>query len=313
MFATAARRLPARARRNLLAYAGPVLISLTIATWVLLLVTGWALIFHPALGTGIVAAKGATDTGFSTALYFSGFTITTLGTGDVVPVSPVYRALTVAEAAVGFSVLTMVLTYFLSIYGSITARKTFASSLHHHTFDTGTPVQFVLGISRVDDISRGSEHLSQLARFLTHTAETHRSYPVLRYFHFRDDRYALPRLLLLALDTVTLLRSALDDRRYEALLRSPVVFELHATGLELLNELVPEAKTTGTALQRQREWAQRFSDNVDLLRTGGLTVVADVRAGSEAYVALREGWDRPLRALAGAMVYEWDHVEGATW
>lgn len=247
-FAAVARHLSETRRRSFLAYSGPVQISLSISTWVVLLVVGWALVYHPALGSGLVASSGPTDTGWDTAIYFSGFSITTLGTGDVIPTTAVYRVLTVVEAAVGFSVVTMVLTYFLSIYGSITSRKTFGSSLHHHTYDTGSATQLIVCISKTGQVGCGSEQLTQLAGFLTHTVETHRSYPVLRYFHFRDPRYALPRLLLVSLDTAALLRSALDERCYERLLGSPVLFEMHAAALELLDELVPEARE-GAALR----------------------------------------------------------------
>jgi hypothetical protein len=307
LFAVVAGRLSERRRRDLLAYSGPAQILVTFTTWLVLLVTGWALVFHPALGSGVVASTGRTDAGWATAFYFSGFAITTLGTGDVVPASGLYRILTVAEAALGFSVFTMVLTYFLSIYGSITSRKTFSSSLHHRTYDTGSPAQLLVGMSRVGDIDRGSEQLSQLAHFLTYTMETHRSYPVLRYFHFRDARYALPRLLLLALDTVALLRLALDDSYYEGLGRSPVVFELQAAGMELLTELVPEAPDPGASPSRRKDLTEHFRHAVDVLRADGLKVTSDDRA--EEYVALREVWDGRLRALAAAMVYPWNLVE----
>lgn len=56
-------------RRNLLSYNGPVLITVALAVWLLLLVVGWAMIYKPALGTSIRASSGVTDTGWATALY----------------------------------------------------------------------------------------------------------------------------------------------------------------------------------------------------------------------------------------------------
>ena len=110
LFATVGRRLPRGRRRRFLAYSGPVQISATILTWVTLLVAGWAMVFAPALGESVRASQGPTDTGFGTALYFSGFALTTLGTGDVVATTATYRVMTVAEAALGFSAFTMALT-----------------------------------------------------------------------------------------------------------------------------------------------------------------------------------------------------------
>lgn len=65
-------------RRNLLSYSGPVLITVTLSVWFLLLVLGWAMIYQPALGTAIRASSGPTDTGWATAVYYSGFNLTTL-------------------------------------------------------------------------------------------------------------------------------------------------------------------------------------------------------------------------------------------
>jgi len=96
-------RLPYRSpqsRRGLLSYNGPVQIAVTIVVWLLLLVLGWALVFQPALGNGVVASIGTTDTGWAPAIYFSGFALTTLGTGDLVPATGAYQLLTVTEAAV---------------------------------------------------------------------------------------------------------------------------------------------------------------------------------------------------------------------
>ena len=123
-------------RRNLLSYSGPVLITVTLSVWFLLLVLGWAMIYQPALGTAIRASSGPTDTGWATAVYYSGFNLTTLGVGDVAANTGAYRLLTVAEAAVGFAFFSMVITYFLSVYSSLTSRNAFAQGLHHLTGKT---------------------------------------------------------------------------------------------------------------------------------------------------------------------------------
>jgi hypothetical protein len=35
----------------------------------------------------------------------------------------------------------------------------------------------------------------------------------------------------------------------------------------------------------------------------------DIDAGADEYIALRTEWDRPVHALAAAMLYEWDAIE----
>lgn len=309
-FAVVGRRLSEGARRHLLAYSGPVQIAVSIFVWVALLLVGWALVYQPALGHGISAAQGATDTSFVTAVYFSGFTLTTLGTGDVVATTGAYRLLTIAEAAFGFSVFTMVLTYFLSIYSALVARRSFSATLHHRTFDTGSAVQLLVGLADDGELPQARQQLSAVAEFLTQTAETHRSYPVLRYFHFRRHRYALPRVLLLALSSATLAQAALASDRYRGLIRSSAVYQLTASGSEALQELAPRTGDVRHPDDAQvAAWRRLFRQDVDILRSAGVAVVDDLDQGADEYVALRERWDAPLRALSTHMLYEWEDIE----
>ncbi|KQX69753.1 potassium channel family protein [Angustibacter sp. Root456] len=310
-FAMLARPMRHRTRRRFLAYSGPVQIAVTILVWVALLMVGWALVYQPALGHGISAAQGHTNTDFATALYYSGFSLTTLGTGDVIASTDLYRLLTIAEAALGFSAFTMVLTYFLSVYNALVSRKSFSATLHHRTFDTGDPVQLLVGLADDGDLPQSRPQLSTIAEFLTHTAETHRSYPVLRYFHFRQHRYALPRLLLLALDSATLVQTALAGDRYRGLIRSSAVYQLVAAGMQTLQELVPRAEAKSPDDERIAHWRSRFCAEVEVLRAAGLAVVADVQQGADEYVALRARWDAPLRTLSDEMLYDWKDIEVA--
>jgi hypothetical protein len=57
---TVARRVrdPDR-RRRLLGYSGPVQITVGLAAWIVVLVAGWAMVFQPALGTGVVGSDPA--------------------------------------------------------------------------------------------------------------------------------------------------------------------------------------------------------------------------------------------------------------
>ena len=137
LFRGVALALPgAKGRGRLLAYAGPSLLILSITLWVVLLLVGFALIVHPALGSAIRSTSDPTSTDFATALYYAGFSLTTLGTGDIVPFTGFQRLLTVLMAGVGFSVLTLSLTFLTSVYSALVRRNTFALGLHHRTAGT---------------------------------------------------------------------------------------------------------------------------------------------------------------------------------
>ena len=105
-------------RHRLLTFAGPTLLVVILLTWLLLLWIGFALITWPALGNSIQKSSGTTPTGFAAALYYSGFTLATLGYGEIVPQTGVFRVIAVVESLIEFTVLTLSLTYLFSVYSA---------------------------------------------------------------------------------------------------------------------------------------------------------------------------------------------------
>ena len=307
-FRLAGRMTTGPRRRDLLSYSGPVLITATLSAWFLLLVVGWAMIYKPALGTGIRASSGATDTGWATALYFSGFNLTTLGVGDVAPTTGVYRLLAITEAALGFASFSMVITYFLSVYSSLIGRNAFAQGLHQLSGNTGDAAELIARLAEGDDLSEARRHLSEKAGFLRDTHQTHRFYPVLRYFHYREAYYALPRVLLVALDTAALIRSALHAERHARVIHSPALNGLFDAAMALMHELIPGVRPLPPSKRQVEEWRDRFRAARARLRDAGLRVCDDPEAGAAEYVALRGRWEQPVRELAATMLYEWDEI-----
>lgn len=302
----AGRRVHGRRRRELLSYAGPTLVVLTLAAWVSLLLLGWATMYKPALGSSIIASSGPTDTSWTTALYYSGFALTTLGTGDVVATSGLYRMLTIAESGIGFLTFSMVITYFLSVYSNLPGRNAFAQGLHHRTLGTGDAAVLLASMAHGAEL-HATGILRSTAASLREIYQSHRSYPVLRYFHYRDPEYSLPRMLLTALDTATLIRTVLDPECHAALIRSVAVTELVAAAEDLLGELAP-SRVAGVAEREAVEWRNRIADAAHRLTAAGAHVRADRDAAADAHVAVRASWDPRLRALAAATLYDWAEV-----
>lgn len=126
---------------------------------------------------------GSTPTDFVTAIYYSGYTLTTLGTGELTPQTSTYRLIMILEAVLGFSVLTMTLTYFESVYSHPIERNTFALSLHHRTARTADAAELLASIGSSEDFdSSVRQDISNMAQKLLNILESHHSYPTLGYF-----------------------------------------------------------------------------------------------------------------------------------
>jgi hypothetical protein len=230
-----------------------------------------------------IASEGQTPTDFITALYYSGFSLTTLGVGDLVPKTAIYQLLTLIEAALGFSSFTITITYFLSLYNALIARNTFALSLYHRTDGTGDAAELIARLGASGELRGVQQDLSHIARDLIELLELQHSYPVLLYFRFRETYYTLPRVILLTIDTATLIKSALNADKYRSLVRSTAVVELWGGGMQILSELsqsiLPKSRRQ---CDRQTElaWRQRYHHAVKRLSTEGIETAGDLEAGA---------------------------------
>ena len=301
---TLARRFSGSRRMAVLTYSGPLQVLLTVIAWLVLLVVGWALIYFPALGEQIRDSSGPTDTGFATALYFSGFSLATLGTGDVVAGSSGYRLLSVLQAVTGFSVITLMITYFLSIYSALPTRNAFAMKLHHRSLRTDDAAVVVAALVS-DSPETVREHLEDTADFMRETTHSTRAYPVLRNFQYVDAYYSLPLMLLSALDTLALVGSTLDRDEYDGLPRTSALDEMSLAAEGLLHELVPSPEVGEPSEQTKQLWRRRQAEAIAVMQDHGVGARSDDDAAEE-YIRLRTKWDAHLAALAEDMAHEWD-------
>lgn len=301
------RGLPRRWRRRILAYAGPTHVAATLLAWFALLVIGWAAIYRPALGAGIVAAQGSTVRSWGTALYFSGYTLTTLGLGDVVAASPAYRALTVIEAAMGFMTFTLVISYFLTVYSTLTGRNAFALSLHQRSGGTGRGVDIVRALWQEGPASAAIQ-LAEMATEMRRLVQTHTSYPVLRSFHDEREYDALPLILQTCWETAALLRTTVlvPAERPELTGSSPR--EIAASVEELCTRVVRTPIERGPLPADRKRWLADHVRTREELQAAGVPIRDDA---VEAYLEARAGWEPAVAMLAHHLLYEWDTPAGS--
>lgn len=307
-----------RSRRDTaLSHAGPLLLALTVALWVSLLLFGFALVYLPALGKGIVPTSDQDWTGFASAVYFSGTALTTVGFGDLVPREPPYRLIAVAQAALGFSVVTLSLTYFLSIYNALIQRNAFALELDLACGGRADATELVVSLTRGEDMQDARANLTSLGRSLLVLLEGHQSYPIIHYYRRREVAYATARIALLTLDAAALIRTVLDRRCYDALITSSAVRVFWGAGLTLVSqtgrEILPDRLIREYGRNpNHASWRQRYLEACDRFAAAGLEVVEDREAGAQRYIELRGEWDRFAKAFADYMAYDWWRIDPLT-
>ena len=225
LFRLAAGWIP-RHRDAVLSFAGPIIVVLMLGAWTWILNLGTALIVWPNLGTSITNTSGPTDTSFLTALYAGGISLSVVGASNYAPQTTGFRMFYLFNSVIGTSVLSLIVTYLMQIYNALQRRAAVSLRAHLSTGETGDAADLVAGLGPHGQFSAGYSRLSEFAGQVTELREAYNLYPALLYFRDKEALHAMARVVLVALDAVSLIKSGLDDRELAWLKESAAVDEL---------------------------------------------------------------------------------------
>lgn len=213
-----ARRLAGRPGSPVMVSAGPVVVLLTIGCWLALLWGGWTLVFAADPEAVISSSTRAPASGWS-RVYFTGFTVFTLGVGDYIANGQPWEVLTAVAVMTGLGLTTLAITYLVPVVSAVVDRRVQANTVAGMG---ATPQDIVVSGLRGHQFAYFDHRLRQLSDGLLETAERHLAYPVLHYFH-SGDRHVDLRVQAFVLDeAVTLLQHGVaeDVRPHPAVLES---------------------------------------------------------------------------------------------
>jgi hypothetical protein len=309
-----------RHRGQVLSFCGPVILIVLILVWAAGLALGSALIMHPHLGDGIRASGGgSTPRDFMSALYAAGNSLSFVGSSEFKPQSPVFQAFYLLNSLIGMSVMSLVLTYVMQIYSALKTRNTLGLAIRMLSDDTGDAAELIAGLGPQGQFNSGFSDLSNLASNACEVKEAHHFYPLLFYFRFAEPYYSVSQTATVLLDSVSLMKSGLNDE-YSWLKESATVAQCWRAAILLVNTL-EEIFLQGRPAQlpsqpdaRDRErWRTRYMAALDRLRQAGIKTIDDPAAGFEIYVSLRERWDGHIARLRTSMAYEADEIDKPTY
>jgi hypothetical protein len=202
-----ARGITARGRRErfLSFYALLSVLGLLIV-WASGLIVGFAMLHwadgSQLAGIGTEGVVGAA--GFAADLYMSGTTFFTLGLGDLHPMTPASRLITVIEAGTGFGFLALVIAYVPVLYQSFARREARITMLDQWA---GSPPSAAVMLRRTFE-ARDPNVISPLLKDWETTSaeilESHLSYPILCFFRSQHDNQSWLASLVAILDACAL-------------------------------------------------------------------------------------------------------------
>lgn len=313
-----ARRVSRTHRHRLLNLVGPLLMPALIIVYITLLTFGFGLIYFPRLTTLFKVSESFGTPGFWDAIYFSGMTLTTAGFGDITPQARTMRLLAVSESAAGVALISLAVTYLLTVYGALERKRAVALSFYHQADEGANVAGFIAHHFVVDRFVGFEGVLRVAARDLQGLLESHIEHPILHYFHTVEVYKSLPRVLFITLETCSVIRACLDEEEYQKLYHHPEVRTLEASARQVLGEFVKSlglddesgGKSRKRKFEESRRWEDRFAQTMRQLEGAGIKTRRARAAGFEEYRANREEWEVPLLRFARHLGYDWDEVTG---
>jgi hypothetical protein len=236
----AARLFPVgRWRSGFLSVFGPLSLFALLTIWAVGLIVGFALL-HWSLGTALTVSNTADDS-FGTYVYFSGTTFFTLGYGDIVPTRGFGRALSVAEAGIGFGFLAVALSYLPVLYQAFSRREITISLLDARAGSPPSAGEFLRRLAEAGSLEGVGPVLMEWERWAAELLESNLSYPVLRFYRSQHDNQSWVAALTAILDSSAVLVAGADEScGYQA--RLTFAMARHAAvDLVLLVQRSPEA------------------------------------------------------------------------
>lgn len=129
---------PAKSRVYLRSMGAPLMIIGNLAFWLGIQLVGFTFFYWAGMESNNFAFSGPQpQEEFTDALYFSSVTLPTLGFGDIVPLSLPYKFMATIEALLGFSIVTLSITYVLGVYRVIQQFRIISSFLYNESGNTG--------------------------------------------------------------------------------------------------------------------------------------------------------------------------------
>jgi hypothetical protein len=309
--------LSAGRRRQVLGRVGPALIPLMLGVWALLAVFGFALLYLPWIPTSFSAGPSVPPPGsLWDAAYFSGVTFFTLGYGDLVPLTTGLRILAFVQAGAGFALVTLAISYFLSVYAAYSRQKVLAESLFYQSGGTADAARIIARhLAGGDSPGPLRGDLARLRDGLAEIRSQYANYSIMHYFVPSDPQRSLLRVLFVLHDLSLLLDTALDASGRP---------ELEGLGERsgLLTGVESARKSLSTGISgdggdrdhrvppdAERQWAERFGRALDTLRRHGVPAREDPAAVRE-YCRRRREWEPELRESAAFLGEDWAEVAG---
>jgi hypothetical protein len=271
-------------RDRVMAMLGPVSLLALLATWLVLIMAGYTLMY-----------LAVTNRSFTQAVELSGSSIFTLGTTTERRLGPLL--LTYSEAGLGLLLVALLITFLPSIYGAFSRRE---NGVALFQVRAGNPPAAATMLIRYHRIEEAQYRLTELWReweaWFADIEETHSTFPILVFFRSPHPERSWIASAGALLDGASFWAGAVEHPKdpdvqlciragYLALRRIADVFNLSYD---------PDPPADGPISVSREEW----EGAMDEMAAAGVPLVSDRDMAWEAWKGWRVNYDAVLLNLA---------------
>lgn len=193
-------------KSGILNASGPIILMITLFSWVLILWIGWAFVFASG-SKDIVNSITGNPMETIDIIYYSGYVLFTLGNGDFVPITGLMKILSTFSTGVGMLLLTIGASYIISIVGAVVKKRAFAINVS----SVGkSPQDIIVNSWNGKNFQHMDSFLISLSSELSTLTYQHKAYPLLYYYHTDDFNKALSVAIVKLDEVLTILEHAVE-------------------------------------------------------------------------------------------------------
>ena len=166
-------------RHRLLSLAGPLVLIVTLVTWIAFTWIGWTLVFA-ADPDSLNYTRAPHAPTLSGIFYYVAYTMFTMGNGDFWPVGSGWQIATAFTVATGMTFVTLAVSYVLTIVPAATQKQFLASSISS-LGNSGE--EWVINHWNGKGFPGLVTQLSGIAGQISLVSKQHSAYPILHVYH----------------------------------------------------------------------------------------------------------------------------------
>ncbi len=172
---------------KILSRTGYILLISIVLIWVFFLWMSFVLILYGFPGA-IIDSTTKIPANFWQIVYYSGFSLSTLGMGDYVASADIWRVLTSIYSFTGLILLTMSVTYFIPVLSAVIDQRKLGISLS--TLGS-SPEEIVISCWNGENFDPLLKKVDKISDSIIKYSQQHRAYPVIHYFHNNKEKNAI--------------------------------------------------------------------------------------------------------------------------